>query len=722
MHHFPHFLLGLLLQAVFVASLTLSAHAFCHHGFSRSQWSVRLCATAILACWLYSAIFSLLMTCRWFAPVPAALAGLACLFLTAIGRPGLATHAARLTEDLARCRDLLTMRPPWLPKLAVAVFLLLASILFLRSLALPLLGWDSLTYHGVKAGMWVQQGGWKSFDAPGGWEYYKTFLGGGEACTAGAMLFLHSDLCAGMPDFFFWLMLGLVAAGLAKELGLPAGIALLVAMAFVCSLDFTRMVGTGYVDNGTNAFLLAGMWFLLRFARTTAAPDAFVAAAAFGLSASVKINAFLIGGVMLAIAIGMVAKSRRQSLKNGTAILLLFAVPVVPWLVFNTLTSGYPLGCTPLGAGPIQLGRIPPNLAWFLDRPDLNPYHFRAEASALLRALRPFVVSLALVLLGFTGLCGGLKTHQPRLLLVVAFVGATMVLYYAPSFATIRLGWAAVNGRFLAAALFLTAAAGLPWWTRGTGGTRLIKVVATIAMLAGSYTYVATCFFGRHRAESILLGLAGVSLVCLILAARTAGPATVAGKSLAATLAAVLLVALAEVAHRFKDTFRAILYSECYTMDDFPKYWLPGLMAMESDRTPAKIAIAYGPEIISHNAFAFPFLGGDLRNQLVYVSPYASGCVVPHHPDHLATATLSFEKWLEGLTRVGASHVLCFRPRYEELRWAQAHPELFRPLAGIRDEWGLFRIQSAPAPPPAASDAGGHPPGGSGTMISSDHP
>ena len=163
-------------------------------------------------------------------------------------------------------------------------------LLTVRTLALPLLGWDTLTYHGVKAGMWVQTGGWTTLIAPGGWESCLTFFGGGEAFTAWAMLFLHCDLFAGIPDVFFWGLLGLMTTCLANEFGLPVRTAALVGLAFLCAVDLSRMVGSGYVDIRGNAFLLGGVLFLVRFARSKESADFYMAAAAFGLASSVKVN------------------------------------------------------------------------------------------------------------------------------------------------------------------------------------------------------------------------------------------------------------------------------------------------------------------------------------------------------------------------------------------------------------------------------------------------
>jgi len=373
MNELLSFLSGLTMQAVFLVSLGYTAYALGHRWFSGSPPGIRWCATGILFCWLLAILFSILMSARLFAPLPAAIAALIGLVLTCRVRPGPKTCVHCLADDWSRFRDIIFQKGGPVQRMALACFLLLSALLTIRTLALPILGWDSLTYHSVKAGLWVQAGGWTTLNAPGGWESYRSFFGGGEVFTAWAMLFLHTDLFAGIPDLFFWGLLGLGTAGLARDFGMQKRAAVLVGMAFLCALDLTRMIGSGYVDTCANAFLLCGILFLVRFGRSRQPADLGVAAAAFGLASSVKINMLIAGIIMALSAIILLINSRRWSIMSYGFCSLCFAAPVIPWLLFNYLSTGYPLGCAPLHIGPIHLGAPPPNLVWALDRPDLTP-------------------------------------------------------------------------------------------------------------------------------------------------------------------------------------------------------------------------------------------------------------------------------------------------------------------------------------------------------------
>jgi hypothetical protein len=128
-------------------------------------------------------------------------------------------------------------------------------------------------------------------------------------------------------------------------------------------------------------------------------------------------------------------------------------------------------------------------------------------------------------------------------------------------------------------------------------------------------------------------------------------------------------------------------------MHGFPRYWIPALEALRAEPRPARVAFAYGPLQISHYAFLAPFLGGHLENSVVYVSPERDGSVLAHHPNEVRRSDTDFASWIERLHRQAVSHLLCFRPGFTELQWAEAHPNLFVRLAGERGDWGLFRIE-----------------------------
>ena len=209
-----------LLAEFLAACLLFASYSLARRLTSGGSTAERYCALYLCGCWLLTAGFHALIGVGQFnlagASALALLAGLLTWRFGASPRD----VAQAIGSDWAELRA--TVARNWRSPLglAVAPFALFAIVLLARVMVLPLLGWDSLTYHGVKAGLWVQQGALAPYDAPGCWEYYRDCLPGGEIFTAWAMLPFHGDLAAGLPDFAHWLFLGLIFYALAQELGI----------------------------------------------------------------------------------------------------------------------------------------------------------------------------------------------------------------------------------------------------------------------------------------------------------------------------------------------------------------------------------------------------------------------------------------------------------------------------------------------------------------------
>lgn len=689
------FLSGLTMQAIFFISLGYIAYALCQKWFSESSAGIRWSATSILFCWLLSIIFSILMSVHMFAPLPATITALISIVLTSRALKKPKTYANSIIYDFSCCRNIIIQENNDVWKIALTCFLLLAVLMTVRTLSLPLLGWDSMTYHGLKAGLWVQTKGWPTLNAPGGWEFYKSYFGGGEVFTAWCMLFLHSDLLAGIPDVFFWILVGLTTTCLAIEFDMRTRTAMLVGMAFLCTLELSGMVGTGYVDNCANSFLLGGILFLVRFYRSNKLGELFIAAAAFGLASSVKVN-MLATSVLVALPVGiLLLKSRRLPIKMYGLCLLGFIAPFVPWLLFNYISTGYPLGSIPLSIGPIHLGAPPPSLIWYLDRPDITPYKFSVEARAMYQSLHPFGLTLLLPLLGIPGFLLGVVQRRYRYILVFIIIASITGFYFSSSFSVVRLGW--LTGRFLAPAIILITATGLPVLQRFRHGTPLIEAFSASSVITGVWTFIQDFILNKHPDEHpfdvLFLVLALLLILVFFYIAYRHWLVSSARKAVVTALCVVASVSTLYAFYQFKNSFHIQAYSKYIIKQSFPRYWVDGLRALESETKPLRIAFTYGAEQDNHYAFLAPFLGIYLNNYLLYVSPYKDGFIVPHHPDYLANSSPSFESWINGLQNAKATHVLSLRPPSKELLWMQDHPNVFVNLAGQADSWGVFRIE-----------------------------
>ena len=691
-------LYGLLLQSIFILSIADVSRRLCDKYFTDPPLLVRCSAGGLMFCWLLSVIFSVLIPFGLFKAEIACLLSIACLAAARHCFPRQALSGDILNDITAATKtfsDYLSQQRLLWP--SAAVFLFFSLLIITRTLALPLMGWDTLTYHGVKSGSWVQTGGWLMLDAPGAWEYYRSFFGGGEVFTAWSMLFLRSDVFAGIPDVFFWFLSGLIITALANQSKLRLRTSALLSISFLCSFELTRVVGTVYVDTCASSFLLGALLFTLQFLQSGRTCDLYLGFAAFGIASSVKTNALAVSGIMIIEITLMLIKSRRITLRTYFICALFYWIPVIQWLVFNYQITGFPLGCVPLSIGPLTLGAMPPSLVWFFDRPDLNPYSFASELSSLFLALNGLKFSIMLPLLGIAGFIINLRRKEPEYLLTALMSFTVVALYFSPSFSVIRLekSWVLVNGRFLVPGLVLLATAGLQNLEKFRFGPALIESLAFLSAIVGLYSYFQRNIIGRHHIELIFTGIAAIIflLLCGLFYWR---------KSLSAScdfsqpkyffLIIAAILGITTVSFHFKNWFRNTAYLECRTLQGFGKYWNPALVAMQEENK-SHIAFTHGSHRLGHGVMLAQFMGDRFSNKLSYISPEKNGEVLPHHPDYFDKSEPDFDAWLARLKQAGISHLLVIQLPCIELEWAAKHPEYFTRIAGEDEKWGLFRFK-----------------------------
>ena len=225
----------------------------------------RWCATVLIAMWLMSAIFHLLLPLGQFRlSAVLLLLGLLVFAARLKGYPySLFLH--RLWRDLSWFARVWRLNSASRYRWLIYLFALFALVKCIRSVLLPPLGWDTLTYHAVKAAMWIQSGGPAAMEAPGGWSLYRTYFGGGEIFTAWAMLPFHNDLLVGLVDPLQWLFLGLALYGLGRQLGLKSKYACIGTIYVLCLPAAHLSVGAGYVDLGNSLVLITSLMFAVRF-------------------------------------------------------------------------------------------------------------------------------------------------------------------------------------------------------------------------------------------------------------------------------------------------------------------------------------------------------------------------------------------------------------------------------------------------------------------------
>ncbi|MBZ0256327.1 hypothetical protein K8I31_09705, partial [bacterium] len=469
----------LALTLTFFILIFVSSYSIALKSIPSASASLRLIASCSIFAWILSIIFAILATFGLFQIWPAVIIASIGTIASRIFLWPTNGLLACIKEDCKSIHNSLRVAGGDLAWWTVfAVFFLLCALFIIRGLCLPLLGWDALTYHELKAGMWVQSGGWHTLEAPGGWEYYRTFFGGGEVFIAWAMLFCHSDLLSGAPDLFWWLLLGLSTFCLARQCGIQPRPAIFISLALICAPPFIKLVGTGYVDTGAYALLLCGFCLLARSIHSNEDGGLYIAAAALGVASSIKINlCAMIVLLMVPVFIILLIQGRRN-IRLYLSCAALFLAPILPWLAYNVATYGYPLGSTAFSIGPLVFGKAPPNLVWFLDWPDLHAYESGYEWDAFWRSIQHYGAVLTLSVFGVPGVLYALWRRSAVHILGICLLLASITLYLHPSFSVIRLVWAGYNARFLVLIVILPAVIGLSVFTRFRRGQQFIEALS----------------------------------------------------------------------------------------------------------------------------------------------------------------------------------------------------------------------------------------------------
>jgi hypothetical protein len=576
-------------------------------------------------------------------------------------------------------------------RIRAALVLLLVWPALVRTLVVPPLTWDALTYHTLKAGLWVHHGHIDDLNGPGPWAYSRTIFSGGEVFQAWAGLGLHSDALISAVDAFQFVLLGLVLVILGRRMQIREPYST-TAAAYVLALPALRLlVGSSYVEIGLLLALASGLG--LAFDRSLRGTNASVlAAGAFGVAAATKLPALILAGVATMMLIATLCVDR--SYRRAVAALLAFSISVAPWLVSATIRTGAPLSPMPVHVGSVALGVTPPEMEWYMSRPGLHPYTIDSELAALTRVFslpldRSPVIGFVALAPMFAAVLGAFTIYRRsryQAVVVAVLWLVSLALYYAPDFSVVRHFWSASSSRFLLPAMMLMslvafaacrpAARWSSWYLNLTFGVIVYNLLITsfvgfsshslVAIVVVTFVGVCTTFFlARQRAR--------VRLV-------------------AAAMAAVTAIAALQM---YRDHLRAEVLRSEFVHHALPKYFESAIEAIDQVGVNYRIAVTSGPAQNLDNWFAAPFLGRRFQNDIVYEPVTRDGSVI--HFGRFANdsfaAHADFDAWRQRLRRDGVTRVMSFTPPSVELQWMESRPSAFRRLAGRSGAWGLYAVE-----------------------------
>lgn len=651
--------------------LALAAYVAAALASGRRGLLLRAVATVLALLWIASALFHLLATFRLFALVPAivGVAILAGFAARAAGGPRVLARAFR--RDGAAVRRIASKARTSPHRFWILAFALLASPGLLRGIAVPPLGWDTLTYHGVKAAMWVQNGGVDSMVGTGPWAYYRNMLAGGEVFTAWAMLPMRADTLTGLVEVAQWLALALAALALARELGAREPYASAAAGAVLAVPTLFVLPGSGYVEPVLLLALVGSLALGLRGLRGKPAL-LLLAGGGFGVSAAAKLPMIPLCGFLLGLVV-LLALARGNARRRVFAVagVAAFLAALGPWLWLSYRRTGAIFSPLPIRIGDLVLGHAPPEVEWMLSRPIPSMDWFVREGKVLLRVFHAPIfrseslgmVSLAALALAPFGFARLVRRDRLAGVLLGSGLVLAAALYFSPGLAPVRVYWTFSSSRFLLpffALAVLVSVSGLR-----SGSRASLFVLRTFAL----YALAGHLGWGFGRAS--WLGAAAAAGIAAAFAAafgfRGRGRLVV---RLAVAVAALACLGLA------RDALRHDALANDFMIHRDVRAWAPAVPLVDRPGEPRVVAITSGPKRSLDNWFAYPFLGRRLQNTAVHVPP--SGDV---------------DRWLARLRDRGVTEVMSFEPASIELGWMEARPDRFERLAGDGAGWGLYRLR-----------------------------
>lgn len=683
---------------VLAAAIAWTAWAIARAVLPKAPTSVRWSGAAVGCFWLPAALFWVTAPLGLFrleVLLPAVV-----LMAWATHRfSGGATARADLRRDLhaARARlGALARRPAgWL----LAATGLVAAVRTLRGSVAPPLGWDSMTYHLFKAGLWVQSHGLVSRAAPDAWGNYEYFPVIGDLYWAWAMLPFHGDLAIAAAGLAVWSVVLLATYAAAVVLGARPERAASAAAAVGAMPSVLAYLSSGYVDNTTLALFLLGALFVARLAIERRPIEAPLAVAALALMLGVKLTTaglFAAGGMAV---VWLVTRSSDPWRTRRLVLLACVGVAVVgaPSYLRAWVEQGSPFFPFPIAFGDMVLsegsedsGKVAElflgDARYHLSGPLEFWWFFLSRTGSGGSFVNPGPGILVLGVLSLLALPS--LRHDRRRLLVASCLLVAAALMFAGFLSgnmelfrrTIKVTTA---GRYLTPAFAALAVVAARWNGRGGG------LLWGAAVLAGLWLARPVAWAPPEPAALLaavlVVAVAGV-LVGVASIARRRGWLAAGGVAATVAVAAALAgagVGAVRAAHRYEIwSFAADPSVRTFHMHPLHRAYAAAwpLWRALDERPGHRLAVTAGWDGVGHNWYQYPLLGSDLQNRVLYVPLTADGSIVDYRDREAVARRASAAVWLQRLVDERVDHVVSLAPRSTiEDHWMRSLPAVFEP-------------------------------------------
>jgi hypothetical protein len=583
------------------------------------------------------------------------------------------------------------------------VVLTCAAIRTARGSVSPPLGWDSLTYHLVKAARWVRDGSFVPEVAPDAASYYEYFPPLGDIYLAWTMLAPSSAGSVALFGVVCWTALGLGVFAAARAVGSDRNRASMVGVVVVGMPSTLCYLESGYVDNLVAALFVIGVALQVASGvrkKESASPDTAIASAALGHAAFIFAAGIKLTLVPVAVlGAGFTWAAMRRAGSTSRARWALFLLVVVALAAVGHLRAwsdtGSPLYPFALSLGGREIFQGHAGLA-ALARGETIPWEIyspaRVVASILYEPqkgggafLNPGPAAVALPLIAGMGVPRMAGSGHRRALALLGLCVAVFAAGYMSNNMSLFRSTIKVTtaGRYfvsLFAALAIVASAA----PRHRGANLLLAVTAvTGAWLARPQTLAPI--------ESFPIALAVAGLVALAIIGWWSLTRGAAATFALGSVAALLIVARAEK----RADLRAPIHDLLPTEGLFHMHPLNRGGARASTVWSAvdgehglTIAAAAGWDGLGHNWYRFPLFGARLQNDVIYVPIAPDNAIMSyaHPPTVMALAEKEF--WVRGLVEREVDVFVLMAPRdTQEQAWIKNLPAIFPRT--LEDENGL---------------------------------
>ena len=704
---------GHLTALIMAALLFWSSHLVSRRLVGREGGGARLTGLVVVAAWLSSFVFVVLMNAGVFHLGAALLVWLGLAVLLTWRLDADRTAWTQLKADGLASVSFVTRRRSRFHLAVLGLAALWASLYFIRALVMPPLAWDALSYHLVKAGRWVQEAGFRHFTGPDQWGFYNHFPPLGDAPRAWAMLPSHDDSLLAFVDAFSWAAILPAGYFAARSLGAKSSNALLAAITIALLPGIFHYMTSSYVEPLVLALFLSGAGFFARFMADGADGHALLTAGAFGVLAGIKWNfaPVVVGFTGLLSLVALLSPRswrRRGALIVGVAVAGTVALPhyVKAWI--ETGSPFYPLRVQFLGR---ELHPGNDELVLYMTgqiSETGESFSPLTMARTLVDPTFPGVGHMGFGLMGPALVVAGLvsavlmvrrRTHTVPVLVLIGVAAYVVVTLLSSDYYGIWALGTLQLGRFWApaVAVCVVLVACLP----GRWGDGLLAVAAISYLLLG----VPRGFSPLDVAPVALMTLSGAVAAALAASAfrrtRGAGPSTT---TVLAGLFAVVLFSAALTTLRtryryvyYEGTESRLSFSVRPLNRDYTSAWRIW-RALDTPASPRRLAVSAGWANGRWNWFLYPLLGSRLQNALVYVPITSDGEVIDYRLAAEVEARKDFTSWLRRLVEEEIDYVVALAPAPPELAWLRAHPEIFRDaISAPRGGSEAYRVDRAMA-------------------------